>query len=111
VWVFTVSFSFLPLHPNIFLSTLLRNSINLCSILNVRGHISHPCKKKSIILVWYKFFTQQIEFHLMYGLLWSVTLFSLGSCLSVIYLRSAVTSFYGAEAICFCYIAWQPFNS
>ena len=105
LWVFTVCISFLPLHPYIFLSTLFCNSINPCSVLNVKGHISHSCKKNNKILVWYKFFTQQIEFHLIHGLLRSVTLFSLGSSLSVICLRSAVASFYGAEAICFCYEA------
>jgi polysaccharide pyruvyl transferase WcaK-like protein len=34
-----------PLGPNILLSTLFSNTLNLCSSLSVRDHVSHPYKK------------------------------------------------------------------
>jgi hypothetical protein len=40
------------LDPNIILSTLFTNTLNLCSSLNVRDQVSHPYKTtgKSLIL-------------------------------------------------------------
>jgi hypothetical protein len=37
--------------PNIFLSTLLLNTLGLCSFLNVREQVSHPYKTKGKIIV------------------------------------------------------------
>jgi hypothetical protein len=39
------------LDPNIILSTLLSNTVNLCSSLNVRDQVSHPCKTTGKIIV------------------------------------------------------------
>jgi hypothetical protein len=38
---------FLPLRPNIFLSTVFSNILSLCSSLNVRDRVSHPYKRIS----------------------------------------------------------------
>jgi hypothetical protein len=39
--------------PNILLSTLFSNTLNLCSSLNVRVHVSYPCRTTSKIIVLY----------------------------------------------------------
>jgi hypothetical protein len=33
---------FLPLGPNVFLSTLFSNTISVCPFLSVRDQVSHP---------------------------------------------------------------------
>jgi hypothetical protein len=39
-----------PLSPNIFLSTLLSNTVSLCSSLYMRDQVSHPYKTGKIIV-------------------------------------------------------------
>jgi hypothetical protein len=36
--------------PNVFLSTLFSNTLSLCSSLNVRDQISHPCRTTGKIM-------------------------------------------------------------
>jgi hypothetical protein len=37
--------------PNTLLSNLISNTLSLCSYLNVRDQVSHPCKTTNTILV------------------------------------------------------------
>jgi hypothetical protein len=37
--------------PNILLSTLISNTLSLCSSLNVRDQVSHPCRTTGKIIV------------------------------------------------------------
>jgi hypothetical protein len=43
---FAVFSTILSLHPNILLSTLFSNALNLHSSLNARDHVSHPYRKE-----------------------------------------------------------------
>jgi hypothetical protein len=40
---------------NILLSTLYSNTLSLCSSLNVRDHVSHPCRTPGKIIALYHF--------------------------------------------------------
>jgi hypothetical protein len=44
---------FIMLGPNILLSTLFSDTLNLCSSLNVRDQVSHPYKTTGKIIVLY----------------------------------------------------------
>jgi hypothetical protein len=46
------------LNPNVLLSNLFSNILNLCSPLNVRDQVSHPCKTtgKITALLYFKFY-------------------------------------------------------
>jgi phosphate starvation-inducible membrane PsiE len=48
-----VSRHFLLLGPNILLSILFSNTLNLCSSLSVRDQVSHPYKTTGKIMILY----------------------------------------------------------
>jgi hypothetical protein len=50
---FFLSYHFIPLSPNILLSTLFSDTLTLCSSLNVRNQVSHPYKNAGKIIVLY----------------------------------------------------------